>query len=542
MRLARRLLATAILGFAVFGSSVPDARADAWKDEKLGYSFQVPAKWDSVPVDPGGFLAAQFRSNREYDCSDAKTNTWATHRPYIEVVVIPFAAREDGGAVVEKTEKGLKITKNAPWKDLKEYMDKVFQDRGIGGFHFSGEEAGTVGGMKVRMLEITVDKLVQAEKRIFGWEFAGEDAYYGLVAEILVKEEKKLKPEILGAFSTFRTFARKGALPGTRTGEEIEIRDPKKEAAKEVTPEELKKNRQDATARALSRLKENLPKDWILLESPNFIAVSHADPKYTRELLQHGEALRAWLEKELGFVGNGFAGRVILRICQDNKEYEGIQGVRNWSWEAPEILTYKDRDGWSDWQIRSLNREVFRHWMRDKNERLSWGLPQWISAGLPFFIEGARLKGGRIEFQNQTWESVEMKNLRRSDSLFKPRDFFSIPSEELWKLDGAAIQTQFFVQFLMGGGAARSPRFRNVFPDYLKNIIFLLDSEPDDAGGEGAKAPENEEEEARQARERQNAYRKRESDTLGKLMEKTFAGWTDKDWDAFQAAYRQFLK
>lgn len=537
-----RAAAASILAVGILVGAPPGARADSHRDEKLGYSFQAPAKWSSIPVDPGGFLAARFQSNREYEFNDVKGNSWTRHRPYIEVVVIPFAAKDAAGAVVEKTDSGIKVTRSAPWKDLKEYMDKVYQERRIGGFHFSGEEAGTVGGLKVRMLEITVDKLVEGERRIFGWEFAGDDAYYGLVAEILVQEEKRLKPEILGSFSTFRTFARKGALPGTRTGEEIEIVDPKKEAAREITPEEMKKKRQDAVARALDRLKENLPRGWTVSESPNFIAVSHADAKFTKETLQHAEALRAWLEKELGFAGSGYAGKVILRICEDQKEHEAIQGVRNWSWEAPEILTFKDRDGWSDWHIEAVNREIYRIWMRDKNERLLWGLPRWIEFGLGDYVEGARLKGGRIEFKADTWESVEMKNLRRAESLLTVRDFFSLTSEELWKVDSATTQTQFFVQFLLGGAAARSPKLRPVFTDYLKNMIFLLDSEADGPADADAKAPQNEEEETRQAQARRDAWRRKEREVLDRLMEKTFAGWTDRDWDVFQSAYRQFLK
>ncbi len=537
------LLAWAALSTAVLGTGAPAARADTFKDEKLGYSLNVPARWITAPMDPGGWLVARFNSNREYEWNDARNNDWTYHKPYIEVVVIPYAVKDSKGVTVEKTDEGTKISRTVPWKDLKEYMDKTYQDRQIGGFHFSGEEAATVGGVKVRRLEITVDKLVRGERRIYGWEFAGEDAYYGLVSEILATKEKDLRPDIFQAFSSFKLFPRSGKLPGTATpGEEVIVRDPKKEAAKELTPEEMKKKRDDASARVLSRLKEGLPKDWGVVEGKNFTAVSHADAKYTREVLAHAEALRAWLESEFGFVGGGYAGRTIIRIFADNQEYSAYSQNRRWTWGAPEVTTYKDKEGWDfAWNMNSLNREIYDIWLRDKNEQLSWGLPMWLMFGLPNYLERAKCKGGRLEFKAGTWDSVEMKNIRRSDNLMPVVNFFRMTSDELWKQEGAPLQTQFFVNFLLAGAASKSPKYRNILTDYLKNLIFLLDAE-EPAKEEAARVPQNEKEEEEMNRGAQDSWRKRERETLDKLFEKTFGTWGDRDWDAFNALYRQDLK
>jgi hypothetical protein len=103
-------------------------------------------------------------------------------------------------------------------------------------------------------------------------------------------------------------------------------------------------------------------------------------------------------------------------------------------------------------------------------------------------------------------------------------------------------QTQFFVNFLLAGAASRSPKYRNLLTDYMKSLIFLLDAE-DLGGSEGAvKAPANEAEEAAMNRRFQDAWRQREQDTLKKLFDKVFGSWTDRDWDAFEALYRQDLK
>jgi hypothetical protein len=537
----RRALAAAVLGAAALGLLPPAARAEAWKDEKLGYGFAYPTRWNVVPVDAGNWLVAKFTSNREYEWADSKNNLWTRHRPYLEVVCIPYSAKSDKGATVEVTDKGAKVTRTAPWKDLKEYMDKSFQERRIGGFYFSAEDEATINGLKVRRLEITVDKNVEGDRRIFGWEFAGEDCYWGLVAEILVQEEKGLKPELFKSFATFRTFPRTGVLPNSaRTGEDVTVvgGDKKEE---DLSPEERKKRRQEATGRALERIKQNLPPGWKVVEGKNFIAVTHTDDRFTREVLTHAEALRAWLEKEFGYVGSGFAGKVIIRILADNQEYQSYTQSRVWSYDAPEALTYKDKEGWVDWNMDSLNGSIYDIWMRDKNERLLWAFPDWLQWGLRFFVQQARSKNGRIEFKADIWDSVQMKNIRRADEILLPRTYFTMTSGELWVLKDASTQSQFFVNFLVAGAASRSPRYRNVLPDYIKSLIFLLDMEPA-AGPADAKEPQNEKEEQEMVKARQKAWRDRENEIAQKLLERTFSGWSDRDWDAFAALYRQDLK
>jgi hypothetical protein len=522
------------LASAVLGVHAPAARAEAFKDARLGYSFAYPDRWTVVPVDAGGWLAARFNSNREYDLTDTKENRRVHHRPYLEVVVIPFPPKED---------KGVKAARTAPWKDLKEYLDKTCQDRKVGACRLSGEDETTVNGLKVRRLEITVDNPVEGDRRIYGWEFAGDDCFYGLVSEVLVQEEKHLKPDLFQSFSTFRTFQRTGSLPGSEKsgGDAAAGGDRKKDAEREISPEELKKKRDEATGRALSRIKENLQQGWSVTDGRNFIAVSHCDVKYTKEVLSHCECLRAWLEKELGFVGSGYAGKVIVRIFADRQEHDSFLRTRVWTADAFEATTCKDRDGWSDWTFNTLNGMIYWIWMRDKNEPLLTALPQWVEYGLSSYVNSARSRNGVIEFKATTRDSVEMKNLRRSDDITSPKAFFTTVSEALWAQKWAGVQTQFFMDFLISGEASRNPRYRNVLSDYIKNIIFLVDSaQAPNPADERQPQSAKEEEDMRTAR--RNAWRAKERDTLPRLMEKTFPGWTNKDWDAFDSLYRQDLK
>ena len=152
------------------------------------------------------------------------------------------------------------------------------------------------------------------------------------------------------------------------------------------------------------------------------------------------------------------------------------------------------------------------------------------------------MKSGRLDFRADVWESMEMKNLRRGDSLMHVREFFTTPSESFWARPGASTQTQFFVNYLLAGAGSRHPKYKDVLPGYLKNLILLLDSEETEKPSEPGKEPTSEEEEAALLAKQAQSWRAREQQHLDALLERTFAGWTDKDWDVFNASYRQDLK
>ncbi len=531
-RSSGRRSAGLLLAIGAFVSAAPSARADAYKDEKLGFSLNAPAKWKVLPIATDErWLVAEFQSPRPYEGGDPKTRQWAYHEPKLDVVIIPNGV--GGGKGAER----------APWTNLREYLDKTTQDSGIGGYHFSKEEETKVGDLKVMFYEITVDKLVNAPRKIYGWAFYSPDAIYGLVGDALVKFEDKIKPDLDAAVRSFRIFPRTGTLAGGAvTPGTSEPAAPDKDAKKEhLTPEDLKRARAETVNRRLARIKETLADGWKIKESDNFIAVTHCDEKFTREVLDHAEALRAWLDQTLGYVGSGYAGRIILRVCADEDERSAMWKSMKWSADRCEIVTGQDRRGWSDNKMSELNSGIYSIWLRDRNPQLSWSLPRWISSGLDSCVSSAVSKGRRItDFKATTWDTVEMNNLRRADKLFPARAFFTMDSEALWKDYENHRQAEAFVRYLLVGGAQRSAKYKNVLADYVKNLAMLIDESQGEKKAD-VKAPETEEEESALFRERQEAWKKREQEVLKKLLDQTFPGWDEKDWTQFNAAYGKEL-
>ena len=549
-----RAVALALLGIGVIVAVPRAARADAYKDEKLGFSVNSPSKWKQMPISTDDqWKVAEWQSGREFIDEDSKTNSWTRQTPKLDVIIIPNSAADQKGAEVQKDGDKIHIKFAAPWKDLKEYMDKKTQDERWGGYFFSKEEEVKIGTYKVMLYEITVDKFTStynnSPRKVYGWAFYGEDAIYGLVGDALVKFEDKVKPDLEAAAKSFKIFTRTGTLPGAEvtpsgdggTGDITVKKDPKKE---HLTDDDLKKRRMDAFTQHLAKIKNTLQDGWKIKDSENFTAVTHCDDKFTKEVLDHAEALRAWLDANLGFVGNGYAGKIVLRVCADDKERSAMYDSMGYSWDRCEVVTGQDKSGWMDNKLSALNGGIYGIWMRDKNQQLSWSLPPWISSGLYACVSSAVSKGRRItDFKATTWDNVEMANLRRANKLLEARTFFTMDQETMWKDYETHRQAEAFVRYLLIGSAHTNPKYKSILSDYIKALVILLDEQNDSKGAAAGAGdePKTEEEEAARQRALADAWKKAEQDTLKKLVDKTFPGWDDAAWKSFNASYMKEL-
>jgi hypothetical protein len=545
----------AAVALALVATAPRDARAENYKDAKLGFSLTTPSKWNRMPISTDErWLVAEWQCQQKFEWSDAKTNSWTYHQPKLDVVIIPYTAADQKGAEVTKVGDKVVVKQQAPWKDMKEYLDKTLQKSGPGGFYFSKEEPLKVGTMDVVYYEVTMDKFTStydnAPRKFYAWEFHAEDAIYGLVGEALVRWEEKIRPDIETAFKTFKIFPRTGTLPGAEStpGDDGDVIVTEDQSKKHLTDDQLRKERNDLFSQRLARIKDTLPKDWKVKESENFTAVSHCDDKFTKEILDHAEALRAWLEQALGYVGTGHAGKIIIRVCATDDEESAMAKSMSWSVRPVEVLTSMDRNGWYENKLSSLNSGIYRIWFGDKNRDLLWRLPPWINSGLSACVRTAVSKGRKItDFKSSTWDNVEMANLRRSNKLMEAKRFFTMDWEAMWTDFENHRQSEYFVRYLLVGSAQRNSKYKNLLGDYLKNLAIYVDEAKQAAADEAAKAkdgdpakpkePQNEQEEAELQRKANESWKSYQKELLQKLIEKTFPKWEDKDWTQFNNSY-----
>lgn len=550
-RAARSLLRPVAASLAVLALAAGAAVAEAqeFKDPKLGYSIQPPRKWTKRPVAVSErFIVAKWESEREYEDRDPKSWDGQSHKPTLEVVVIPLSLASQKGGTVEKDAAGnTAVRLAAPFTDLKGWLEKSLPDRESTGFYFSKEEETVVGGVKVMQYEVTMEKVLDTwhrPKRVFAWAWYGPDAIYGAVGDTLIKVEADLKPDILAALKSVKIFPRTGVLPGAeRTGEDVVVGgDASQDNSSDADRE---RRRKDAFGRQLKQL-QDARAGWITKESANFTAVSHADPKFTKTVLDHAEALRGWLDKSMGYVGNGYAGKIVIQICKDRAERDSERETGGW-WSADgcTVTTFKDTEGYSSWSWQDdLNRGIWDIWLKDKNVELSWKMPQWLDSGLDALVATAISKGSKIEFRPDTWDRVQIAVARRDGKLQGAEPYFTKTREELWKDWEVSRQGEYFVRYLAVGGAQRNPKFKNVLSDYLKNVVFLIDEANQTKKPEAAKeeAPKSEKEEEEMLRRRREDWSQSEKAFLDKLRERTFPGWTPQDWENLTRSYWKDLE
>lgn len=536
----RRAMAVTLTAVAVVAAAPREARADAYKDDKLGFSLNAPSKWKQSPVSTDErWIVAKFQCPRPYEAVDKQNGWYMSHTPYLDVVVIPLETAAAPGATVEKTEDGgVKIKRAQEYHDLKGYLDATLQKNSDEGFYFDKEEETQTGGMKCVQYVVNIEKNVRAPKRVFAWAYYTPDAIYGLIGDTLVQFEDKLKPDLLAAFRSFKAFPRTGKLPGAGEDDAVVVKNGDKPA--DLSDADRKARRDKAFTDTLAKIKSGLPEGWSVKESDHFTAVTHSDAKHTARVLEHAEALRAWLDANLGFLGSGYCGRTILRICADQDEHSAFQKTNGWSSDRIEVITYKDKEGWTDWAQQQLSRGIYGVWMNDRNEDLRWSLPHWLESGLGNMIETSVSKGRKIEFKPSTWDVVKMAEFRRAGKLLDARSFFTLTSDALWNDYETHYQADAFVRFLLIGSGSKNPKYKNVLADYMKAHLILLDEarakrKKKDDGASGD--PQSEEEESRRIKEQQDSWKLEEVENLRKLQEKTFAGWDQKEWDKFTACY-----
>jgi hypothetical protein len=537
-----RAAALAALASSVLAGAPRAARADGYKDDRLGFSVTPPAKWKQLPISTDDrWHAAAWQCPHEYEDLDQATRSRTRQQPRLDVVVIPAAPAPDPQ---KPDAKPAAPRDPPPWRDVRDYMDKTVQKAGWGGYHFSREEETRFGTAKVMVYEITVDTFAPnapaSPRRVCGWAFYADDAVYGVVGDCLVKYEDKVKPDLEAAARSFRLIARTGTLPGLGPDASAPPPSPEgaaKDAPKErVTDDVLRKRRSDAFDDLLERIKASLPEGWKVRDSENFTAVSHCDDKVTREVLDHAEALRAWLDENFGFVGGGYAGKVVIRICADEAERDSATKSAGWAFRRCEVVTGLERNGWTDAKRAALADGILQIWFRDRNLLLSWGMPQWFASGLSSCVGSAVSDGRRIkDFKATTRENVDMGFLRRAGKLVEPRTFFTLDSESISKEPQVDRQEEAFVRCLLAGGAHANAKYKGVLSDYLKNLVVLVDEVVDPKTTGSADDPKNADEE--DARRRTVRALVERPESLKTLIERTFPGWDDGQWRSFNALY-----
>ena len=166
----------------------------------------------------------------------------------------------------------------------------------------------------------------------------------------------------------------------------------------------------------------------------------------------------------------------------------------------------------------------------------------WLSFGLNEYVADLFLKGRKLEAKPDDWDKGELRDLVRDGVASSPRDLMNMSGEEF--MDGSDMwntmeEAGAFVRFLLSDKAQKKKQTKDILTDYMKNLqqVVAAIEEEDDAKDEEVEKPETEEEEEELYKKRREGWKEKESQILKDTFDRTFAGWSDRDWKALEKAY-----
>jgi len=531
-----------VLGFA-FASLLPAATAAAatHTDEDLGYSIQVPQGWTSIPIaSEEKYIVAKFLSDREYV---DKKEGWPM-KPELKVILFDPKGKATGTVEKEADEDGnsFRLKINNPYKSFKDYL-KV---DGEGGRYISKEDSIKVNGVDTTWYEVKFEKLTLARRGI-AFVYHASDIDYCATTEVLEQHWDKLSPGLINTLKSFRIIPRKGVVKRETTGGAVTV----PTDTSKLPPEERAKLKLEKFERQLKVVESKLPDGWSMKRSKSFVAFTNVDDKFTSRILEQAEAVRAWADANCSWFGEGVPLPQIIRICKTRDEENSFRSTSGRSEGTGEITVSKES---ASTDFAYLSEHVFLRWMKDKNSRIAWSMPPWLRNGLTAWVKSGTSKGGKLEF-SADGELVQCLRLAsRQKTLIPAKEMFLMTMEEMYTRSEADFrsprgtitagpykQASGLVRYLLAGPGKSGAKTK----DLLKAYVTALDErvkEGDSSKPEMMTEATTEEEEDEQFKKRESSYKEREKELLQSVLDKTFVGWTDADWSAFEKSYAAFAK
>jgi len=543
-----RLARTALLVAAALAVLVPTLRADH-KDARLGFAIQTPRDWNAIPQKADEtWLVANYQSKKAFFFTE-KGGWTEDHKPNMQVIAfVGDQIKEMAKVEKRKDKKGntnLLVSFDSPYKDYKDYMARRYTG---GGWYVDKEEKTKVGDIEATVIEIRVDKLsYQGPKRIVTWIYHVPDVDVAVQFEVLQDGWPKIQAEVTRILKSFKLIPRSGEalVSEVVTGKKLTILE-----ADELTPEERKGWRQSEEQGFHARAQKNLPAGWDSIQVGRFLVVFSCDEKYARKVGVQAEAVWEWLETTFPFVGEKeYVRAPVIRICKDQDEYMQFHKGGGWSWNNLEIVTFQDHGGSDSYRLGDVNQGVLNVWFGDRDRELYWAMPDWLSGGLIQVIAQARVDKGKVEFRRDDWNREDVRTMVRERRAKRPREIMMMTDTQIrsssnnnfWDVH---FQTQAFVTFLVAGPASRNAKSKTFLQQYvksLKEVQLAVKAAEKAKGGDKAKKPANEEEEAKMFRAQADNYKAQESNILDQAFRKAFGTWTEKDWDQFEDVYFQTI-
>jgi hypothetical protein len=538
------------------GAGLAQSASKYYKNDRWGYKLRVPGGWKQAALSASEeWIASKHIATRLLYAK--KSDFLEADYPQMWVIGFPHKRQEERGAKVDTKDGNIKITFKNPYKDYKDFVKRERWFVG-GGYYFSKEEEGTHAGMNVTKYEIKVEKMVSSPYRIVAWVYHFDDIDFAVQCKVLEDYYKKYRNAYASCLKSFRRVDRKRALPGTATtgNKIVDVEDETK-----LTPEEKEKRRREKFESTLKRETEALPKDWFVLRSASYVVMSNGGRKFAKEVLNHADAIRGYLDKTFGGVGKDYVPPGIIRIFASNAEQQAYRmstSTAYWEWAEQVVLSEESSKGRKTWAMEPVSDGITGQWLSFKNRLLNDNLPWWFKWGLERHMRFARVKGKRVTIKPDEYDREYIKDIIKQRKAVPVRTLFARGDDEQFY----TYQCGSVITYLMTKGSRG--KTKNIIPTYMNNLLLAIEEaekefnefkkkqeeeekteeleigvegdgeSEDEEGGEEDDEGENRWEKFRQAmKEKVKAIRE-------KAFQKTFGHLGDRDWERLNRAWLEY--
>jgi len=545
-----RVAATLVVALAlllVLGGGLQPAGSDVHEDTTFGFKLRPPDDWTKIPVKLNeGWLVAKYISDREYSYTEKGGWTYM-HRP--ELMAIAFIDKslleDDEEVEVDEDDDEVVVRFRNRYEDYKDYLKKTYSG---GGYYVAAEEESERNGIPVTELEIKVEKLTRTgPKRIVTWIYHLDGVDVAVHVEVLEDHYKKLKRKIEKSLGSFEEIPRTGELP-TDQGSSGDLWFSFSKLD-ELSLAERNRRMMEQCESLHERVIESLPEGWEHSSEKSCLIVTNADLKYARRMAEQTEAVMGWLEKNFPYVGpQCYVRQPIIRFCKTQDEswaYRRGGGGMGWLGMNMEFVTsleqQRDWIGEFDW----ISGQIATHWFQDRDRELWWATPEWLQYGMAELFDNSKLKGKKLSFHRDEWDRDDLREAVREDRVRGIESLLKMTRSELWDSSGgdfwsALEESEGLVYFLIAGKGSKNKKYREIIPTYLQNLKAVLEEEKareKEEGKDSTAPPETEEEEEERFRKRREELREREQEFLRKVFDRTFEGWSERDWQKLDKAF-----
>jgi hypothetical protein len=544
MKFATKLLAVAFAG--CLGVAAPAQKAGVHQDPKKGFSLRVPDKWTTVPVSiDEKWIVAKFLSNRTYETKSRDYTDYGEHKPMVLVIEFSDEARK---LRVDEEKRGdtTYINKNVPFRDYKDYLKRNLNE----GFYVEKEEAGTEAGVPCTKFTVRIEKSASMKRRVLAWVFRGTKGEFAVETEALEDHYEKLEPMMLTTLKSFKlipitVFEASNPVTGGGSTENMWVRDRRK--WRELPIGERQNRRKKIEEERMAKIQKDLPAGWVAKRTKNYLVLAHADPKFTARLIEAAEAYRIWLDAMFGTVSDEYVMQGVIRVCADRDEAiaysRGSSDDESFNSDNREVITFQDKGegnagtSWGRLFVGMLDQYIY-----DKDSLLYSDLPSWLHVSLYRYVEGAKMRGGKMVYEPEEWENDAVRDVIRAETCETVKELMSGVAEE--RESGKATKREFWAQaarlvrFILGPGSKR-PELDGFLLDYMKRTIKAAEKHDAEFYSVKERATTEEEEEKR-SNNRRDYWKKRRIAVL-ETVQKELA-WSSETQDGLEKAFSAFLK